>query len=166
MRERLLISFGSLTAVAVAVGAVVPSKLQTILAVWAMALLAVGMLELNARSRRLVGPEPRLETLLEVDERERSQPEDLKRLERGLGWIAYEPSYFDFRVRPILRDLICHLALERRGIDLYDDPTAGRGIIEPELLNLVGERKAIEIYGPGTITTSDLTRMVESIEAI
>ena len=166
MKERLFISATVATVAAVVAGIVFPTRIETIVAAWALLLLAITFLEINARARGLVGGRSRFDLLLQAQKREHSMPEDLKRLERGFGWMSYDPSYFDFRVRPVLKELIHHAALERRDIDVYADPVAGRGVVHEELLALVGDRKASEIYGPGSITTNDITRMVAQIEAL
>ena len=80
--------------------------------------------------------------------------------------MTYEPSYFDFRVRPILRELIRHRVRERHGIDLEADPAAGIGRIDRELLDLASPRKAEDIYGRVNIETHDIARMVTRIEAL
>ena len=166
MKERLLITAVGLTIVAAVAGVVFPTRVHTIVALWALVLLGAVLLEMNARTRSLVGARSRFDLLLQQERREPALPEDLKRLERGLGWMTYDPSYFDFRVRPLLRELIHYAALERREIDLLADVAAGKGIVDDELLALVGNRKAEAIYGSGSITTEDITRMVARIEAL
>lgn len=154
------------TAGAVSLAALFPGRRHTIVLMWVLAMLAYGLLEMNARSRGLVRERSRFDKLLEDPQREPFVPDDLRRLERGLGWMTYEPSYFDFRVRPILRDLIRHRVRERLGIDLEADPGAASGRIERELLDLASDRKAHEIYGHANIETPDILRMVTRIEAL
>ena len=166
MRERAVMTAIFLSACAVALGLVIPGRRQTIALLWILALLGYGLLELNARSRGLVRERSRFDNLLEDPPRERLAPEDLRRFERALGWMTYEPSYFDFRVRPILRELIKHRARERLGVDLDADPGSGRDRIDRELLALVSDRKAESIYGRSNIETSDIARMVTRIEAL
>lgn len=166
MRERVVATTIFLSACAVMLGLVLPGRRTTILLLWVLAMLGYALLELNARSRALIRELSRFDSLLEDPERERLIPEDLRRLERGLGWMTYEPSYFDFRVRPILRELIKHRAREHHGIDLDTDPEAGRGLIDRELLALVSARKAEQIYGRANIETHDIARMITRIEAL
>ena len=166
MRERVLITALFLSASAATLGLILPGRRTTILLLWVLAMLAYGLLELNARSRALVRERSRFDNLLEDVEREPLVPDDLRRLERALGWMTYEPSYFDFRVRPILRELIKHRAREHLGIDLDADPQAGRGRIDRELLALASDNKAEAIYGRSNIVTSDIARMITRIEAL
>ena len=166
MRERVIATTMFFATAAVGVGAFFPGRRETVLLVWVIAMLAYGLLELNAWSRGLVRERAGFDALLEDPPTERLAPEDLRRLERGLGWMTYEPSYFDFRVRPILRELIRHRVRERHGIDLEADPAAGIGRIDRELLDLASPRKAEDIYGRVNIETHDIARMVTRIEAL
>ena len=166
MKERALITtiFLSLTAAVLAI--VYPDRRHTIMLIWVLALMAYGLLESNARTRVLVRERSRFERLLEDPVDEPLVPEDLKRLERALGWMTYEASYFDFRVRPILRRLIHHRVLERLGVDLNADPSGVVGRVDPEILDLASERKAAELYGARNIETPDIARMITRIEGI
>ena len=155
-----------LSSIAIGLGVLFPGRIQTIVLSWILAMLAYGLLELNARSRSLVRERSRFDQILEEPERETLVPDDLRRLERGLGWMSYEPSYFDFRVRPILRQLIHHRVRERLGIDLETDLDKARGRVDRELLALASERKAESIYGHGNIETHDIARMVTRIEEL
>jgi len=92
-------------------------------------------------------------------------PQDLKRVIRALGWGSYEPGYFDFRVRPILRELIHFQTQERHHLDLTTDFGRARPIMHPELLNLFGDARAEHLYR-GNIDTHDIDRMVTLIEEI
>ncbi|MDQ3956110.1 MAG: hypothetical protein M3285_11250 [Actinomycetota bacterium] len=156
-----------LTSLAAGTAAIVlPKRTAFATVVWILVLAAYVLLELNAYSRSLLGEHSRFDQILVTHTRERILPEDLKKMERGFGWMSYEPSYFDFRVRPILRDLIAHRAKERLGIDVQKDPKAAAGLVDVELLNLSGTRKAESLYGTRNITTDDLARMVRNIEKI
>ena len=166
MKERALITTIFFTLAAGVLGIVFPDRRHTIMMIWVLALLAYGLLESNARTRVLVRERSRFDRLLEDPEREPLAPEDLKRLERGLGWITYEASYFDFRVRPILRELIHHRVRERLEVDLEADPSGAVGRVDPELLDLASDRKAAELYGARNIETPDLARMITRIERI
>lgn len=166
MKERAIITTVFFVAAATITAVVLPDRRHTVFLLCILALLAYGLLELNSQSKGLVRERSRFDRLLEDPEREEHVPEDLKRLERGLGWMTYEPSYFDFRVRPVLRDLICHRARERLGVDLETDPGSGAGTIDPELLDLVAGPKADRLYGGRNIYTDDIARMITRIEAI
>lgn len=148
------------------VAIVLPERTALAAVAWILVLAAYVLLELNAHSRSLLGDHSRFDQILATHTKEPVLPEDLKKMERGLGWMSYEPSYFDFRVRPILRDLIAHRAKERLGIDVQKDPKAAAGLVDVELLNLSGTRKAEALYGTRNITTQDLARMVRNIEKI
>ena len=165
MKERFGVSFVLLTGAAASGWAIFPSRRALILTLWILAFAAYGLLELNGWSKRMVQRDSRFDRILDSVPGERFAPEDLKRLERGFGWMSYEPSYFDFRVRPVLRELIVHRA-KRRGIDLEADYEAGIGAINDELMNLVGKRKAEALYGTHNLTTQDLIRLIDEIEAI
>ena len=166
MRARFiaLIVLTSLAAGTVAV--VLPERTALAAVLWILVVSAYVLLELNAHSRSLLGGHSRFDQVLATHSREPMLPEDLKKMERGLGWMSYDPSYFDFRVRPILRDLIVHRAKERLGIDVLKEPLAAAGKVDVELLNLSGTKKAEALYGTRNITTEDLARMVRNIEKI
>ncbi|MDQ3987166.1 MAG: hypothetical protein M3280_11810 [Actinomycetota bacterium] len=166
MKERFAVSFVLLTGAAAGAWAVFPTRRALTLTLLVLTLAAYGLLELNGWSKRMVLRDSRFDRMLESVPGERLVPEDLKRLERALGWMSYEPSYFDFRVRPILRELIVHRAKRDRGIDLETDYEAGIGEIKDELMNLVGKKKAETLYGTRNLTTGDLIRLIDEIEAI
>lgn len=166
MKERAVVTVFFFSAIAIGVGVFFPDRRETIALSWVLAMLAYGLIELNARSRLLVRERSRFDQILEDQPRETLIPDDLRRLERGLGWMSYEPSYFDFRVRPILRELIQHRVRENLGIDLETDPDAARDKLDRELLALLSTRKAESIYGYGNIYTHDIARMVTRIEAL
>ena len=166
MKERVVVTTIFLTSAAAVLAVVFPGRRHTIMLVWVLALLAYGFLESNGRARALVRERSRFDRLLEDPVQEPLVPEDLRRLERGLGWMTYEASYFDFRVRPILRELIHHRVRERLQVDLEADPSGAAGRIDQELLDLASDRKAADLYGPRNIETSDIARMITSIERI
>jgi hypothetical protein len=166
VKARAIITTLFFSVVAGVLAIVFPEQRHTILVVWVLTILGYSLMELNAHSRALVGERSRFDRLLEDLEREPDLPEDLRRLERGLGWITYEPSYFDFRVRPILRELIHHRVRERLDIDLTKDPAKAAGHVDAELLNLASERKAEELYGTRNLETPDIFRMITRIEEI
>ena len=166
MRERAIITALFFTTVALLVAVVFPGLRHTAFVLWVIALLAYGLLEANAHSRRLLAEASRFDRLLEQEAEEHYIPEDLKRLERGLGWMSYEPSYFDFRVRPILRELIHHRAREHLGLDLEEEPAAAVGRLDAELAGLLSEKKAAELYGGRNLHTPDLARMITRIEQL
>ena len=166
MKERAITTTIAFTAIAVGLGLYFVDRRYEILMFWILALLAYGLLEINAGSRMLIRDATAFDRVLAEDHPEVQVPEDLRRLERGLGWMSYEPSYFDFRVRPLLKELIVHRARERLDLDLTTDLASGVGRIDPELLNLASAKKAEELYGHRNIETSDLDRMITRIEAL
>ena len=166
MKERAVITTIFFCLAAGTAGVMLPDRRHTVFLLGVLALVGYGLLELNSQSKALVRERSRFDRLLEEQEPEEHVPEDLKRLERGLGWMTYEPSYFDFRVRPVLRDLICHRARERLGLDLEADPGSGAGKIDPELLNLVSGPKSARLYGGRNLHTEDIARMITRIEAL
>ena len=166
MKERAIITTIFFATAAAITAVILPDRRHTVFLLCVLALLAYGLLEVNSQGKVLVRERSRFDCLLEEAGREEHVPEDLKRLERRLGWMTYEPSYFDFRVRPVLRDLICHRARERLGVDLEADPASGAGRIDPELLDLVAGPKAARLYGGRNIYTEDLARMITRIEAL
>lgn len=166
MKERAVITAIFFTVGAGMIAVVFPDRRHEVLVLWILALLAYGLLEANAHSRRLVEEGSSFEDLLADPVEERRAPEDLRRLERGLGWMSYEPSYFDFRVRPILRGFIHHRARERMGLDLEEHPEDATGRLDPELIGLLSERKAAELYGHRNLHTPDIARMITRIEQL
>ena len=166
MKERIVITSIFFGAVAIAVAVILPDRRHEVLMFWVLTMLAYGLMEINSHNRLLLREANAFDRVLHTEEREHLVPEDLRRLERGLGWMSYEPSYFDFRVRPLLRELIVHRVRERLDIDLDKDLSAGAGRVDAELLNLVSKRKADELYGRRNIETPDLDRMITRIEAL
>jgi hypothetical protein len=141
---------------------------EALLVISIAVILALGYLltEFNASARRLVHEEESdFDRILETSQPERMVPEDLKRAMRAMGWGSYEPGYFDFRVRPILRELIHYQVQENHHIDLTKDFAAARSLVHPELLNLFGDARAERLY-KGNIETHDLDRMVTLIEGV
>ena len=165
MKERAIITTLFLAAAAILVAIVFPDRRHEALVIWILALLGYGLLESNAHTRRLVRERSDFDRLLEDPVEESHVPEDLKRLERGLGWMSYEPSYFDFRVRPILRELIYHRAREHLGVDLAENPQAA-GRLDAELVGLISDKKAWELYGSRNLDTPDIARMITRIEQL
>ena len=166
MKERAITTTIAFTVIAVTLGVFFPDRRYEILMFGMLAVLAYGLLEINAGNRMMVREATAFDRVLAEEEPVTHVPEDLRRLERGLGWMSYEPGYFDFRVRPILKELIVHRARERLDIDLSGDLAAGVGRIDPELLNLVSDKKAEHLYGSRNIETRDLDRMITRIEAL
>jgi hypothetical protein len=166
MKARLIATLLLASLAAGTVAVVLPERTALAVVVWILVVSAYLLMELNAHSKSLLGEHSRFDQVLASHSRDRILPEDLKKMERGFGWMSYEPSYFDFRVRPILRELIAHRAKERLGIDVASDPQAAAGKVDVELLNLSGTRKAEALYGTRNITTEDLARMVKNIERI
>src|SRR5687767_8444638 len=127
MKERAITTTVAFTVIGVTLGVFFPDRRYEILMFGILAVLAYGLLEINAGNRSLVKEAAAFDRVLAEEDPAIHVPEDLRRLERGLGWMSYEPGYFDFRVRPILKELIVHRARERLDIDLSEDLSAGVG---------------------------------------
>lgn len=166
MRVRVLLFLVTIAAAAVTISIIFPSQAALAASIAIVAALAYILTELNASARRLViEEESDFDRILKVEATEPMVPEDLKRATRALSWGSYEPGYFDFRVRPILRELIHFKVQERHHIDLTSDLDKAHGLIHPELLNLFGDARAERLY-KGNIDTADLDRMVSMIESV
>jgi hypothetical protein len=151
---------------AVTVAIIFPSKAALVGSIAAVVALGYVLTELNASARRLVlEEESEFDRVLKTEDEEPMLPQDLKRAMRALGWGSYEPGYFDFRVRPILRELIHYQVQERHHIDMTKDINAAREVLHPELINLFGDGRAERLY-KGNIETHDLDRMVTLIEEV
>lgn len=161
MKSRLIATSATLSIVAVGAGIIFPEGRPTITVVWTLAMAAYALLELNSASRSLLSSHSRFDALLKTAIEEPGVPEDLKRMERALGWMSYEPDYFDFRVRPIIKELVEHRLAKQSG-----EPDKGTvsPVLDPELQTLLGPRKGREIYGTQNLTTVDLSRLVGKIE--
>jgi hypothetical protein len=158
-----------LTAIALAAAVlsiIFPTEMLPTISIAVVAALGYLLTEFNASARRLVHEEEsEFDRVLKTPKQEPSVPEDLKRAMRAMGWGSYEPGYFDFRVRPILRELIHYRVQESHHIDLTKEFAAARSIVHPELLNLFGDARAERLY-KGNIETHDLDRMVALIEEV
>ena len=166
MKLRALFFLPTIAAIAVGSSIVFPDRTPFIASLAAIAALGYVLMELNASARRLVLEEPsRFDRALDTQEPEPAVPQDLKRSIRAFGWGSYEPGYFDFRVRPVLRELIHFYVKERQGIDLTREFASARGRVAPELLNLFGDVRAERLYH-GNIHTADIERMVTLIEDV
>ena len=166
MKVRAWFFLTAIVAVSVGTSIVFPGRAGFIASLGAVAALGYVLMELNASARRLVLEEPsRFDHALEIQEPEHVVPQDLKRAMRAFGWGSYEPGYFDFRVRPVLRELIHFYVKERQGIDLTREFDSAHGRVAPELLNLFGDARAERLYH-GNIQTADIERMVTLIEEV
>ena len=166
MKVRAALFLISIAVTSATVAIIFPSRAAFIASVAALVALGYLLTELNASARRLVQEEEsEFDRVLVVSKTEPMLPEDLKRARRALGWGSYEPGYFDFRVRPILRELIHYKVREKHNVDLTRDFEGGRAILHPELLNLFGDARAERLYR-GNIQTHDLERMVALIEEV
>ena len=127
-----------------------PNARGGIVQVSALTLLAIAMSELAARAlprtqrRRWL-----LDGTLRENVEQAHRPTDLVELENALGWGAYGPREFTNRVRPVLREL----ATYKLG--------AGR-TVPPTLLGVMDDDAAV----PQRVTTQDIARMVDEIEAL
>jgi hypothetical protein len=166
MKVRVALFLTTIAATAITVSVIFPSQGPLAGSIAIVAALAYVLTELNASARRLViEEESDFDRILQVEKSEPMVPEDLKRAQRAVSWGSYEPGYFDFRVRPILRELIHYKVRERHHIDLTSDLDNARSVVHPELLNLFGDARAERLY-KGNIETADIERMVSMIEAV
>jgi hypothetical protein len=164
VRVWFFLSLIAITAVTVSI--VFPSQRPVAASIAAVAALGYALTELNASTRRLVmDEESDFDRVLRIEPEEKMIPEDLKRTTRAVGWGSYEPGYFDFRVRPILRELILFQVQERHHIDMTTDFDAAASLVHPELMNLFSDTRAERLY-KGNIDTHDIDRMVTLIEEV
>jgi hypothetical protein len=127
-----------------------PNARATILQVAVLLMLAIAMSELA--SRALPKPARRrwlLDGSLTEDAVKAHRPNDLADLERALGWRSYEAREFRNRVQPVFRELVTY----RLG---------AKGAVPPGLTALMDD----DAPAPDRVTTRDLTRLVDEIEAL
>jgi hypothetical protein len=166
MKVRSVFFLTTIAAAAVTISIIFPAHASLTISIAVIAALGYVLTEMNASARRLVlEEESEFDRILQTSEDQPMVPEDLKRAMRALGWGSYEPGYFDFRVRPILRELIHYKVQENHHIDLTTSFEDARPVVHPELLNLFGDARAERLY-TGNIHTSDLERMVALIESV
>jgi hypothetical protein len=166
MKVRFWFFLTTIAVTAATISIVFPAQAPLALSIASVAALGYVLTELNASARRLVlEEESEFDRVLQTSKVEPMVPEDLKRARRAMGWGSYEPGYFDFRVRPILRELIHYKVHENLHIDLITGFDEARNVVHPELLNLFGDARAERLY-KGNIQTIDLERMVTLIEDV
>ena len=130
-----------------------------------MALLAVLLFEMVAVAYRDAAMRASSwERVRHVAVHKSERPPDLERIERGLGWERYSAGDFNYRVRPMLRRLVTARLRERHGIDIERDTAATRVVVSNELWDHVVAKQPPE--SEGVITTADIARMVDEIEAL
>jgi hypothetical protein len=126
-----------------------PNARATIIQVSVMTLLAIAMSELAARALPRPGHKRwLLDGTLRENVEEAHRPNDLVELEHALGWRSYEPREFTNRVRPVLRELTIY--------------RAGTKAVPPALQPLLDDDAPV----PQRVTTQDITRLVDEIEAL
>jgi hypothetical protein len=166
MRARVISFLIVIALSAMTLSIVFPTQVPLTISIAVISALGYLLTEFNASARRLVHEEQsEFDRVLKTPKDQPMAPEDLKRARRAMGWGSYEPGYFDFRVRPILRELIHYKVQEIHHIDLTKDFVTARSIVHPELLNLFGDARAERLY-KGNIETTDLDRMVTLIEEV
>ncbi len=136
--------------------------------VWAGAVLVVFVVALATLTARAEGLRPAgpsaFERLLRDPHRVAPRPADLERLERLVGWRAYSQHDFDHRLRPIIIQLVARKLEIARGIE-FDDPATLQRLLSPELSALIAP-SGLENDHSMIITTEDLTRLLDEIEAL
>lgn len=151
MRARDWINVGIITLTAVGLGGTFPDIRGAIVAVWTLLVLGYCLALLGDRLGLLV-TKSRFDRALIRQAIGLNRPEDLQKCEHSFGWKSYSPRDFDHEVRP-------HLAA------LVELRSKGRRDIDPELAALthpVVQRRDSDL----SITTRDLTRLVEKIEQL
>jgi hypothetical protein len=101
------------------------------------------------------------------------RPEDLKRLERLLGWKSYSKPEFDHRIGPLLRELTGYRLRASGTADLERDPQAARRHMSQDLWDIVTGPAARRDFGaPRTapegehMSTEDMARLLGEIESL
>ena len=140
--------------VAVVAAIVFPTRVETVVVVWASAMLVWAALESSTAMRRLVPASGGdFESLLRSATRRRTRPEDLERCERILSWRRYSARDFDHHLRPLLVGLMQHRL------------QTSSAVPAPVLAVLVDDIPAARVYPKG-VTTAELERIVTAIEAL
>jgi hypothetical protein len=93
----------------------------------------------------------------------RERPADLERIERLSGWVAYSQVDFSHRLKPLIVSLIARRLQISRGIDLIEGDAPPPGYLSPELTALIDPSSE---EPPSLITTADLHRALDEIEAL
>lgn len=146
---------------------VLPTAGETILRVALVALFGLALVELSAQSKSLRSPK---ESYFDRPRTRRppqpERPRDLVKLERTLGWRAYDRQEFVHRVRPLLRRLVGVRLQERHGIDLGRHPDRARAVLAPELAEIVVSPTGEETDLPDGVDAELVDRLLAQIEAI
>ncbi|MEA2506917.1 MAG: hypothetical protein QOH48_1535 [Actinomycetota bacterium] len=127
-------------------------------------LLVIALIALTARAgaMRHPGPSP-FGSLLMVRNAEFARPADLERIERLAGWVAYSQHDFNQRLKPMLVQLISHRLEISRGLKLEEGEVPSPELLSARLAALIAP--ATE-DSPSPITTADLNRALDEIEAL
>jgi hypothetical protein len=116
----------------------------------------------RARGLRATAPSP-FNSLLRDSDHAAPRPSDLERIERLVSWQSYSQHDFDHRLRPMIVQLIRHRLHISRGVEL-DDPRLFERL-SPELSALIAPQRS-EDDRLGSVTTEDLIRALDEIEAL
>jgi hypothetical protein len=154
MRTRVILGAALGTGVAVVAAIVFPTRVETVVVVWASAMLVWAAFASSTAMRKLVPASgDDFESLLRGATRRRTRPEDLERCERILSWRRYSARDFDHHLRPLLVGLMQHRLQNSSSVPA------------PELAVLVDDVPAARVYPKG-VTTAELERIVTAIEAL
>jgi hypothetical protein len=123
---------------------------------------ALVTLTARAEGMRHSGPSP-FATLLYRRQPAPTRPADLERIERLAGWVAYSQHDFRHRLKPMIVQLICHRLEISKGIRLEDGQPPPPELLSGALAALIAP--ATE-DSPSSITTADLNRALDEIEAL
>ena len=153
MSTRVILGAALGAGVAVVAAIVFPTRLETVVVVWASAMLVWAALESSTALRKLVPASADFESLLRRAAHRRARPEDLARCERILSWRRYSARDFDHHLRPLLVALMQHRL------------QTSSAVPGPELAVLVDDIPAAQVY-PRGLATAELERIVTAIEAL
>jgi hypothetical protein len=130
-----------LTVIALAIVIVIPTRRSEVAAGAGLIAFLGAYVVLAESVGRGVAYGSVVDAVLRRPEPRPTRPSDLEKLERSIGWKAYDGAEFDARVRPLLADLVRH-----------------RGGTESDV-------EAILTH-TARVTTGDIERIVDHIEAL
>lgn len=94
-----------------------------------------------------------------------ARPEALDEVVRLVGLASASAGQFDFRLRPILRELAAHRLRLGHGVDLGTQPSAARALLGDELFNIVGtEHPRPEDRSASGPSVEEITGFVDRLE--
>lgn len=91
------------------------------------------------------------------------RPPDLRRLESTFGWKVYSAEEFDHFVAPHLTRVLRARLSGRHGLDPFAEPERARTVVSPMLWPLLDPPSS---EGSSSVTTADIARILDLIEAV